>query len=248
LQNVFCNAFELPSLKKSRGKTDIEIFVEILGKVFDTDFLPKYLYGVFELPLPRNAQKRTKKNPRKKKAGCRVVTGGFKFKIWIQQMYGYGGPGTGGPSIFFLAVDRISSASPQLGAAKRGQEAGIAPGRSPPAQPRPPPGPKGLPEGAKRAGQRNTRHRARRPRGDLQIAVFANGGRGCVLPEPSPPSPPPPRGHEGVSCSLQFPLCACARPTRLSGCVCLLCLLTEQDSALCDLATNEETALALKLV
>jgi len=27
-----------------------------------------------------------------------------------------------------------------------------------------------------------------------------------------------------------------------------LCLLTEQDSALCDLATNEETALALKLV
>ena len=48
-----------------------------------------------------------------------------------------------------LAIDRISSASPQLGAAKRGQEAGIAPGRSPPAQPRLPPGAKGLPEGAK---------------------------------------------------------------------------------------------------
>jgi hypothetical protein len=25
------------------------------------DFLQKYWYGVFELPLPRNAQKRTKK-------------------------------------------------------------------------------------------------------------------------------------------------------------------------------------------
>ena len=72
------------------------------------------------------------------------------------------------------------------------------------------------------------------------------GDSGCVLREPPPP---PPHEHEGVSCSLQFPLCACARPTRLSGCVCLLCLLTEQDSALCDLATNEEaTALALKLV
>jgi hypothetical protein len=37
-----------------------------------------------------------------------------------------------------------------MGAAKRGQEAGIAPGRSPPAQPRLPPEPKGLPEGARR--------------------------------------------------------------------------------------------------
>ena len=60
------------------------------------------------------------------------------------------GAGTGCPG---GTVGRISSASPQLGAAKRGQEAGIAPGRSPPAQPpglpRLPPGPKGLPEGAK---------------------------------------------------------------------------------------------------
>jgi hypothetical protein len=76
LQNVFCSVLELPSLKntrkcdktkKSRGKTDIEIFVEILGKVFDTDFLPKYFCGVFELPLPINAQKRTKKKSRGKK-------------------------------------------------------------------------------------------------------------------------------------------------------------------------------------
>jgi hypothetical protein len=41
-----------------------------LGKAFDTDFLPKYFYGVFELPLPRNAQKRTKKTP--KHLGFRV--------------------------------------------------------------------------------------------------------------------------------------------------------------------------------
>ena len=34
-----------------------------------------------------------------------------------------------------------------------------------------------------------------------------------------------PSGHEGVSCSLQFPLCACARPTRLSG----LCVSTRGD-------------------
>jgi hypothetical protein len=33
------------------------------------DFLQKYLYGVFELPLPRNAQKRTKQKSRGKKVG-----------------------------------------------------------------------------------------------------------------------------------------------------------------------------------
>jgi hypothetical protein len=51
--------------KKSRGKTDIEIFVDFLRifseKVFDMDFLQKYFYGVFELPLPRNAQNVLKK-------------------------------------------------------------------------------------------------------------------------------------------------------------------------------------------
>jgi hypothetical protein len=78
LQNVFCSAFELPSLKNTRKydktkkveeKLTSKIFVEILGKVFDTDFLPKYFCGAFELPLPRNAQKRTKKKSRKKKVG-----------------------------------------------------------------------------------------------------------------------------------------------------------------------------------
>jgi hypothetical protein len=36
---------------------------------FDMDFLQKHFCGVFELPLPTNAQKRTKKKkPRKKKS------------------------------------------------------------------------------------------------------------------------------------------------------------------------------------
>jgi hypothetical protein len=51
----------------------MEIFVEILGKVFDTDFLPKHFYGVFELLLPRNAQKLTKKKTKEKKS--RMVGG-----------------------------------------------------------------------------------------------------------------------------------------------------------------------------
>jgi hypothetical protein len=41
-----------------------------LGKVFDTDFLPKYFCGVFELPLPlaeKRPAKRTKKKIKKKK-------------------------------------------------------------------------------------------------------------------------------------------------------------------------------------
>jgi hypothetical protein len=67
-------------------------------------------------------------------------------------------------------VGRISSASPQLGAAKRGQEAGIAPGRSPPAQPRLPPGPKGLPEGAEREPANGTPEtQTQRNRQELKI-------------------------------------------------------------------------------
>ena len=49
------------------------------------------------------------------------------------------------------------------------------------------------------------------------------GDSGCVLREPPPP---PPHEHEGVSCSLQFPLCACARPTRLSGLCVLVVVVT----------------------
>jgi hypothetical protein len=70
------------------------LFVEILEKVFDMDFLQKYLYGVFELTLPRNAQKRTKKKSQgKKKVGWRV--GGLGFSKC-----------TGGSVDFFLPAPR----------------------------------------------------------------------------------------------------------------------------------------------
>jgi hypothetical protein len=76
LQNAFCSVFELPSLRNTRKrdktkkveeKLSSKFVVEILGKVFDMDFLQKYFNGVFELPLPRNAQKRTKKKVKEKK-------------------------------------------------------------------------------------------------------------------------------------------------------------------------------------
>ena len=82
LQNVFGSVFELPSLKNTRkcDKTKVvgekltsKNFVKILEKVFDMDFLQKNFYGVFELPLPRNAQKRAKKKLKKKKS--RMVGG-----------------------------------------------------------------------------------------------------------------------------------------------------------------------------
>jgi hypothetical protein len=42
------------------------------------DFLQKYVYDVFELPLPRNAQKRTKKQKsREKKVGWWVGGSGI---------------------------------------------------------------------------------------------------------------------------------------------------------------------------
>jgi hypothetical protein len=53
------------------------------------DFLQKYLCGVFELPLPRNAQKRTKKKVKKKKSGGGWVSLGFSKNA------------LGGPSVLF---------------------------------------------------------------------------------------------------------------------------------------------------
>jgi hypothetical protein len=53
------------------------------------DFLQTCFYGVFELPLPRNAQKRTKKKAKKKKG--RMVGG------WVWNLANV----RGGPSIFF---------------------------------------------------------------------------------------------------------------------------------------------------
>jgi hypothetical protein len=48
-----------------------------LGKAFDLDFLQKYVDGVFELTLPRNAQKRTKKKSKKQKSDGGWVGLGF---------------------------------------------------------------------------------------------------------------------------------------------------------------------------
>jgi hypothetical protein len=75
LQNVFCSAFELLSLKNTRKRDKTKKVEEKLtskfcrnfGKSFRHGIFEKiYLNGVFELPLPRNAQKRTKKNQEKK--------------------------------------------------------------------------------------------------------------------------------------------------------------------------------------
>jgi hypothetical protein len=52
--------------QKSRGKTDIEIFVDFC---FRHGLFVKMFNGVFELPLLRNAQKRTKNKFKKKKVG-----------------------------------------------------------------------------------------------------------------------------------------------------------------------------------
>jgi hypothetical protein len=85
LSNVFCSVFELPSLKNTRKRDTTKKVEEKLTpkflsifweKVFDMDFLQKYVYGVFELPLPRNAQNRTKKNQGKKKSR-------FFFGWWV---------------------------------------------------------------------------------------------------------------------------------------------------------------------
>jgi hypothetical protein len=55
------------------------------------DFLQKYVYSVFELPLPRNAQKRTKKKVKEKNS--RMAGGG---RVWDLAN------ARGGLSIFFF--------------------------------------------------------------------------------------------------------------------------------------------------
>jgi hypothetical protein len=63
---LFCSAFELPSLrntpnrdktKKVEEKLTSKFLSIFLGKVFDMDFLQKFVCGVFEVLLPSNAQK-----------------------------------------------------------------------------------------------------------------------------------------------------------------------------------------------
>jgi hypothetical protein len=63
-----------------------------LEKVFDMEFLQKYFYGVFDLPLPRNTQKRTKKQKsRKKKSAGGWVGLGFS-KCTGGSVVCFGGP------------------------------------------------------------------------------------------------------------------------------------------------------------
>jgi hypothetical protein len=62
------------------------------------DFLQKYFYGVFELPLPRNAQKRTKKKSREQKSDGGWV--GLKFSKC-----------TGGSVDFFFAGPSLHATS-----------------------------------------------------------------------------------------------------------------------------------------
>jgi hypothetical protein len=57
------NAIKRKKVEQKLIPKFLSIFSE---NVFDMDFLQKYFNGVFELPLPRNAQKRTKTMSRKK--------------------------------------------------------------------------------------------------------------------------------------------------------------------------------------
>jgi hypothetical protein len=74
-KTFFCSVFELPLLRSTRKhdktrkveeKLTSKFLSIFLEKTFDMNFLQKHFNGVFELPLPRNAQKRTQKNPQKK--------------------------------------------------------------------------------------------------------------------------------------------------------------------------------------
>jgi hypothetical protein len=58
------NAIKKNRWEKTKGKKFF--FSTFSAKVFDMDFPQKVFYGVFELPLLRNAQKRHKKNWKKK--------------------------------------------------------------------------------------------------------------------------------------------------------------------------------------
>jgi hypothetical protein len=77
LQNVFCSVFELPSLRNTRKRDKTKKVEE-------------------KLPLPRNAQKRTKNKSQGKKKS-RMVGG------WVGGLVNV----RGGPSILFLAAPRL---------------------------------------------------------------------------------------------------------------------------------------------
>jgi hypothetical protein len=61
-----CRETAKNAIKKIEGKRRQDCFSQLFRpKVFDMDFPPKEFYGVFELPLLRNAQKHHKKHLKK---------------------------------------------------------------------------------------------------------------------------------------------------------------------------------------
>jgi hypothetical protein len=62
-------------MKQKKARKKLKFWSILLEKVFDMDFLQKYFYGVFELPLPRYARKRTKKIAKKKRISWWVGPG-----------------------------------------------------------------------------------------------------------------------------------------------------------------------------
>jgi hypothetical protein len=77
-------------INKNEKKSGLDFSSNALEKLFDMDILQKYVRGVFELPSPRNAKKRTKKKQGKKSR----LAGGPG--IYLQQIYG--------GVLFFLAA------------------------------------------------------------------------------------------------------------------------------------------------
>jgi hypothetical protein len=62
------NTIKQSRWEKGKGERKKVFFPQLFRpKVFDMDFPQKVFYGVFELPLLRNAQKRHKKKKKKKK-------------------------------------------------------------------------------------------------------------------------------------------------------------------------------------
>jgi hypothetical protein len=72
--------------KKKKEKSDVPTYLPFLRffAIFRSDFL-KYFYGVCELLMQRNGQKRDKKNPREKTKGKKLFFLNFfgqKFLTW----------------------------------------------------------------------------------------------------------------------------------------------------------------------
>ena len=108
LQNVFCGVFEVPLLKNTRKcdktkkveeKLTSKFFSKFWGKFSTWSFCKNILwcFCFFELPLPRNAQKRAIKKSQEKKS--RMVG------RWVWDLANV--KCTGGSVGFFLAAPRV---------------------------------------------------------------------------------------------------------------------------------------------